>query len=330
MDHNPLALEFDYSRRTPLRRLLVDSRLQGEKEGWGREPVGIYELETLRNDRAWLAQYSQVYLGMESVTVRDERMRYVHEATWPCTSGELAREYLKHTLGGRRRVAPRPDWYRRTAPLWCTPHRGTMAYVDLRHAYWEIVRRFCPEVAFYKPGTRDQEIIHPRSEVAWTNDEQVDEDRRLRHAIVGALFSRSVRYHHYGEPVEQVLYAGHHRPSLYRICMDMLHAVALDVSRHFALHAWLTDAAIVDERDAEGLREFLMERWSFPSEVKGRGRGSVVNTSSYRLGELHDPGAKWTEDQRNGTTARRQELHRIAKVNVTWWREQRRRSVGIS
>lgn len=316
-----------YTSRTPLREALVAQRLSRDRPGWQRLHVSSYELNAMRDDEGWVSSFRQVYLGSESITVTDERTKYVSLTTWPATNGELAREYLALCMT-KRKVARRPDWYRRKAPLFCDPYRGNLAYVDLRHAYFEVVRRFPPETCIVAPGTKDQRIVLPASDSAWLNTDDLDEDRTLRHAVVGVLFSQGLQFYAYGKPVEVKLWRGFHRPSLYRITMDMLHAIALDVKRHFHLYAWLTDAAIVRESEAQGLQEFLMERWGFASKVEGHGIGTVSSVSSYQMGEIHDPEGKWSEDRRNGVASRRHlPLSRIARVNVTWWRKVRQRSL---
>lgn len=311
---------------SPLRkRLAAGVRARDKVNGWKRVEVSSYEIfaKTSNSDN-WLGERPQVFIGSYSVTDMKERIRYIDTDAWPIPPGELARYYLHEQFGSRPRILRRQikPYMKRNAPAFCEPRVGLLAYIDLNHAYWEIIRHYPFTTDFLASKRR---MIYPDHNL-WPDAEDIDGDRPLRHALVGTLFTKNIRFYHYGHEKTHPVPGRWCQPSLYRICMDTLHAMARDVYQNFELWGWLTDACIITEKDSEDLLDFLSERWHFGAKREAAGPGVIYNPTSYRIGDYRRHLSKWTQDQIDQKGE--QPIHAlddIAMVNVNWWRKERDR-----
>ena len=57
------------------------------------------------------------------------------------------------------------------------------------------------------------------------------------------------------------------------------------MKRRGILHAWLTDAAIVDLAAADDVIEWLAVRWGIRARIKAQGMGAVFTTGTHIVGE---------------------------------------------
>lgn len=158
------------------------------------------------------------------------------------------------------------DGWRWNAPLFCEPvrHRA-LAYVDVTSAFWQLVSPFRPDDVPLPGG----EVIE--GEMDWLSPEVIDGDRRLRHAVVGSLFYSELPIYCYGKACEIRVRNYWTSPALRRLTMSSLHAMAQGVRRRFGLHAWLTDAAIVDARVADDVVDWLAVHWASGPGWSSRG-----------------------------------------------------------
>lgn len=303
MDRHSAPLRYT----SPLRDALGASLLARSK--LRRRSIGYPEYEKWVMGR--IEPYERVYLGPASVTIMDTKTKLVCYDHWPATEGELAREYLRtvwapaETTQRPRPTAPGFGWQ---APLYVTPVRSSaLAYIDIVAAYWQLVSPWRPDDiplphGGYVPGTLD-----------WLEVDQVADDRALRHAIVGSLFSNHLTVWCHGVPKDFRTTSAWTSPSLRRMCMGTLHALAAQVRRRFGLHAWLTDACIVDATVADDVCDFLALHWGISARIVAYGPGAVYNTTTYQVGE------KQTENLTNGTvtprTAPRAEHRGLRRVN---------------
>lgn len=256
-----------------------------------RRQVNYPELEE------WVAgridPYERVFVGRSSVTIMDTHTKLIGYDEWPVTSAELAREYL-------RRVFSAPDVVHRTprpgapgfgwqAPVHCSPiNHGTFAYVDIVSAYWQLLSVFGPNDVIVT-----DRVIRGGGE--WLAADEVGSDRRLRHCVIGSVFGNSISWYRRGVLTTTPKTSPWSNPTLKRYCMQTLHALCGQIAQLTPLHAWLTDAAIVDAGDAADVCAWLQDAWAVASAVQAYGAGAVLTPTTYAVGD------KASLDLQNGT-----------------------------
>ena len=308
---------------TTLRSTLTEAAVARSR--WHRERIPGIELQAYVTTPAWLAERERVWEGMESITIATEQRKLIAWEEWPATSGEMAREYLRLTWATASTevgASPRSPGFAWQAPIMARPVKGGLAYVDIASAYWQILGVYRPDDL--PMGERFEPGI-----LSWPQEQEMAGDRRLRHAVVGNLFSNKVSWLNRGNRIEVYSVKRWSQPFLKARCMSTLHAIACDIDANFRLHAWLTDAAIVDLADATDTVEYLAERWTIEARVAAAGDGAVWSVTSHQVGE------KQTLDLVNGSTTP-MELERRGteatstlrmEVPVPWLRTERKRRV---
>lgn len=309
---------------TTLRDDLTEAVLGRDKPGWRRREISWDELDRLVGQAA---RWPQVFVGATHVTIPAKKTRFLVYGEGEVSRGELAREYVRQVYQASpwagpptRKISASHPYWAKTPPLCARPVRHrSLAYLDLVHAYWEIIRHYRADVTLTR---RDNRILDGWAD--WLRPEEVDADRPLRHAVAGVLFSRELVWLHYGEEVRVSMPSPYANPSLARLVFDTLHAVAAEIDRTFTLYAWLTDACIVPRRQASAVQDHLRTRWGLASTVKGEGMGDVWSVTT------HEVGNKVTRDLRNqhhhGETAPFEGLRR---VNVQRYRRWRREALEL-
>ena len=260
-----------------LRDVLTDAVLARSR--WKRKQVGYPEIE--RKQAAWTDQYGRVFVGHSSISVATTGVKLVAYDEWPVTSGELGRAYLRLVFGAGtdRRARANARGFSWQAPLVCAPVRHrSLAYVDITSAYWQLLAPFGPDDLLLAgdvvPG-----------HLSWLTTDEVEADRALRHSIVGSIFSNHLVWWSYGRIVSIDKASPWSNPTLRAHAMQVLHAACGQVARTTTLHAWMTDAAIVDDEDADTVQALLASTWGLSSKVKARGPGAVVNATTYVVGD---------------------------------------------
>lgn len=246
---------------------------------WHRREVGYPELKRWR--AAHIDAYGQAFVGTTSISIPETKLKLVAYDDWPVTSGELARRYLRRVFADvkRRPPSPRASGFGWTPPALCRPVRHRpLAYVDIASAYWQMIRPFRPDDVIL-----GDEVF--RGSAEWLTPEAVTEDRRLRHAIHGSIFANRIKFYRYGSLVVAPRTNVWSNPTMARYCMQTLHAVCGRLAADTNLHAWMTDAAIVDTDDAEPVTRFLEREWLLASRLKARGSGAVLNATTYQVGD---------------------------------------------
>lgn len=301
-----------------LRDALTDAVLAGSR--WQRRKVGYPELERWR--AAKIDEYPQAFVGTSSITVPQANLKLVAYDEWPVTSGELARAYLHRVYADAPRrplPSPRARGFSWTAPIVANPvrHRA-LAYVDVESAYWQLISIFRPDDLVLGdevvPGTLE-----------WLNKETVAEDRRLRHCVHGSIFSNRLVFYRYGTPVVVPKVNRWSNPSLALHCFQTLHAVCRRVAAGTSLHAWMTDAAIVDADDAEPVAALMAGEWLLRSRLKAQGAGTVVSATTYAVGD------KMSLDVVHGTTdLARAEPRKFSNLKRVPWRQLQSTRKGVA
>lgn len=272
-----------------LRDVLTEQVL--ERSRWKRRQCGYPELE--RRRAAWIDRFGQVFVGTTSLTVTDTQTKLIAYDDWPVTDAELARAYLRLVFAGvkgRRLPSPRAPGFGWQAPIVCSPVRHrSLAYVDIVSAYWQLISAFRPDDVIL-----GKEVIPGRAE--WLTADEVARTRRLRHCVHGTIFANRIAYYRYGHLVVAPKVNAWSNPTLRSYCMQTLHAVAGRLGRSVGLHAWMTDAAIVDADDAESVTSYLAREWRLTSALKAQGNGAVISATTYMVGD------KASRDILSGTT----------------------------
>lgn len=257
-----------------------------ERSTFDRVRVSDQQLAALEDPLA-LSQWRQAFAGTECLTVMDKppRTKYIVSWAYPVTRSEMAREYVRWCyeladmpLPGQVR-ADCPG-YQQKDPLYCAPvRRRNLAYVDIRSAYWQIVQPYNvdPLVAI-GPGKVWQ------GRTPWKDPAVIEADREIRHRAIGTLMSSGVEVWRRG--VRQTLpVAGRFsNPSVAVLARGTLTAICRTARENFPIHAWLTDAAILDARAADELIGWLGATWGVEARTVALGLGTVWNVSSYRVG----------------------------------------------
>ena len=259
--------------------------LERDRPGWVRREISHHEFDKMVLED--LDAIDRAFVGRAHITVPSQKTRWIVYTGYPVTDGELAREYLRRCYkaspwGGPPTLKPKAShpYWRKRAPVMAAPvkHRH-LAYVDIGHAYWNIARHYQADVTL----TRDKNRFLP-GVVPFLFPDVIDADRRLRHTLMGTIFSHSLAWTRYGAWVEAPVCSPFANPSLLRICYDTLQAVASDIVSKFETFAWLTDAAIVNADQAENVIEHLERHWHLPARLVAEGMGAVWSPSTYRVG----------------------------------------------
>lgn len=286
-----------------------------------RVQISATELAALTLTTEWMAPYPQVYVGRGGITIPAEKKKLIPWDQWPVPIAELGRTYLKEVWADSG--SPRPNQKARgwgwEAPVHVVPttrSRG-LAYIDIDSAYWQILSPFRPDDW---PLERGGVVA---GTLSWLEPEAVEADRRLRHSIVGSVFADHLTYYRYGEPKTVYAPSRWSNPALKRLTMQTLHAIACQLRRRFGLHAWLTDAAIVDAKAAEDVVDFLACHWGIGARITAMGMGRVWSTQCYIVGDkvTHD----FTESRVTPRTAVARERHGLRRAPGNVLRRERLR-----
>lgn len=199
------------------------------------------------------------------------------------TATALARDYLHVKFGGRMdghhippeiQSVPQPF-----APYYLRgPHAGLLVYLDLKSAYWTIVRRVGWRCV-YRPGV----YLGKEGSVAdfpWPNH------RLARNALVTSCAPGARRIMKDGKLIEEPFRNPLLNYPLLRVVSDTLHAIAIDLIEKFRAICVHTDGYIFASlKDAEDARDFLMAEWGFESSVRAAGVGTVKAPGAWQIGE---------------------------------------------
>lgn len=192
---------------------------------------------------------------------------------------EVARDYIRvKYIEPRRHTMAQYESINqpRAAPLYA--RKGVyenMAYVDLKAAYWSIVKIVGWDVDYY-PGR----WLGKRSE---NDDFPVPENKIARNSLVSTTLLNPTHIWT-GEKLELIkahsMYVNY---DLWSCVMDVLHAIATIALKAGAVHIH-TDGYIVPMKHANLLIEEI-HRWGLHAIIKDEGDAAIKGVGAYRIGK---------------------------------------------
>lgn len=224
-----------------------------------------------------------VFQGAFSWSIRNRRERFVdeHEIITPygvpVTPGEVARDYL-HVKYPKRGWLKRSQWdsvsVHRSAPLYAIPtHIEYGYYVDIKSAYWSIVRAVGWDVDYYPSNW-----IAQRSSNADFPASQYKLARSL--LVTTATMGKAVQWH-YGHFQIVPVYNPLLNPAIYALVMDVLHGIASDMIETGAIYVH-TDGYIIPHSRLDDA--FLIaSTWGLELGVKYEGEVNVYGAGRYEF-----------------------------------------------
>lgn len=253
------------------------------------------------------AQPGRVFLGQHMVTAERARTKYVDPRSryYPFSPGELARLYLdrlrREQTPGQRRIyhvgLPGPverSLWDVKPPLWFQPKRGRegyFAYVDIRSCYFQLFHALALNL-LHNPATGWRTDPAPRLLVPATDWAWLHAEKPVRHAIFGMMQTSRLSWYESGTPRVVEGIGRYSSPGLVGFVLGRVREVAKAAIREFDVRMWLTDAAILPDKDRNRFRLWLEERWGLEASVKARGMGHLYAHGDYIVGDLesdHDP-----------------------------------------
>lgn len=193
------------------------------------------------------------------------------------TPGDIARDYLALKFPKRRARMTASQWgkivpNRAQTPLYCEPCvLESGVYVDLKSAYWSILRAVGWDVN-YNPAL----FLSPQSNV---NDFPFPQHKMARNCLVSCGLSGNMRLW----TGEKLIFSK--KPNrfinlmLWKLVQDVLHGVALDCIDAGAVYAY-TDGYIVPEDKVQKVFDAIWS-WGLECGVKHTGKVTVNAPADY-------------------------------------------------
>lgn len=205
--------------------------------------------------------------------------------TW-VTSADLARFYLNLKFKGVKRRITTLQWKEfyetpRSMPLSafpCTMDNGY--YVDIRSAYWSILRSVGWDVDYMPEGwlkVKDHLTV---------NDFPFSEIKMARNCLVSlaADGSRMMRCWNGSQMYFRKSGNGLVNKMLWSLVTDVLNNVASECLRGGAVYSF-TDGFIVPEEHAQNVTS-IISSWGLPSSVKHFGPTEIKGAGAYKIGSF--------------------------------------------
>lgn len=183
---------------------------------------------------------------------------------------ELRTPYMKRVCGRSRwsegdevamwavRGFELPEYYDGRVPV------GPMACVDLRNFYVQIMLRFSTQVE-YRAGTGCWAPVGNY----WVDVAELRRHKPLYASIVSRAWrSKTITLWKKGNP-EKVASTFLYQPQAWRLLCDIIQAVAQEAHGSFGVPRMSVDEFWVPIGDVASFQEWLQERWSLASAVKG-------------------------------------------------------------
>lgn len=235
---------------------------------------------------AFTQQDTPIFLGSYSWSFPAKHWRWLYQPTaldignGPQTPGEITRDYLDWKFPKPLRATT--DQYKaitvhRAFPCCAFPGEyPDMAYVDLKSAYWSILRMFGWD-ADYFPG----KWLGVSSSIL---DFPLQDHKPARSGLVTAGLSSPCRFWT-GERLEwKTIGSRHINLGLWALVQDVLHGIADDMLSLGAVYVH-TDGYIVPQSQLAAATEIAMS-WGFTCSVKGQGDACVWGVGAYKIGSV--------------------------------------------
>lgn len=227
----------------------------------------------------------RIYLGVNSWTLPDRGERWLKPGGYYVTmngiqtAGELARDYLDWKFPKRLRATrAQKDSLNlhRSAPLYVTPTIiEDAAYIDLKSAFWSIMRLVGWNVDYY-PSKWMVRGIPP-------NDFPYPEIKPARNSLVSCGLPSPLRMWTGKKVTRQFRTNKHINMGLWACIMDTLHAIASHARELEAAYVH-TDGYILPRWNAEDLLE-VIQSYGLYAGIKARGVGVVIGMGNWKVGD---------------------------------------------
>lgn len=233
----------------------------------------------------------ECYIGSMVLTSVTTKQRWMMRkdaipfaGTW-VTSADVARFYLNLKFKGVKRRITTLQWKefyetRRSMPLSATPvHFENAYYIDIRSAYWTILRAVGWDVD-YMPGGWLKVKDH-----ITVNDFPFSEIKMARNCLVSlaADGSRMMRIWDGSQMIFRKGGNGLVNKMLFALVSDVLNNVADECIRAGAVYSF-TDGFIVPERSVKDVEEIIAS-WGLSSGVKHFGETEIKGAGAYSIGD---------------------------------------------
>jgi len=248
-----------------------------------------------------------IVYGTASFTDMTTHTKYL--AQWPFLASEVANEYIKYICEDANWTPiNRKHKLEQSGPpgYFMGYSRGTLAYVDIQSCYFQLY-----SVGGFDCTYGHGELSEPT--VFFINSEQFGLHKEVRNICFGLFIhthSNGLKNGSYRR-IKQLSPA--YQPDLGSYVFDTITAIAQDCITNFPIKAWITDAAILPNKYAQELIDFLYTEWKIIAVLKVSAPDSILyNIYSHKIGD------KITQDIKNGKTPHKgipiKELPKIVDV----------------
>lgn len=227
----------------------------------------------------------RIYLGVNSWTLPDRGERWLKPGGYYITpngiqtAGEIARDYLDYKFPKRLRATrAQKDAINihRSAPLYVEPTiLEEAAYVDLKSAFWSIMRLTGWNVDYYPSkwlvrGTPPNDFPYPDIKPA-------------RNSLVSCGLPTPLRMWTGKKVTRQFRTNLHINMGLWALIMDTLHAIASH-ARELEASYIHTDGYILPLRNADKML-VKIQQYGLYAGIKARGVGTIIGMGNWKVGE---------------------------------------------
>lgn len=280
-------------------------------EGW--------RVELVNRLPAYTEMEESCYLGTFSMAQFQRRHKFVlakHAHRTPggfLTPGEMARDYLKLHYPKYNRKATYGQIKsciddRGTVPLYCLPTKGEAVYVDLKAAYWSIVRTVGWNVNYHPERFL---VCNPDNE-----DFPFADNKLGRNMLVSTSLPHNLSMWNGRRVVTVQKRNPYQNLILFRLVTDVLNAIAAEMIQYAGAIYVNTDGYIIPAESYDRARDVL-DSWGLPYAIKFQGMATVTAIASYKF-PTHTTKRVLRERQTN----------KIQSVNRQWLKKRFTRRVA--
>lgn len=227
----------------------------------------------------------RIYLGVNSWTLPDRGERWLKPGGYYITkngiqtAGEVARDYLDFKFPKRLRATRAQKNalnIHRSAPLFVEPTiLADAAYVDLKSAFWSIMRLVGWNVDYY-PSMWLVRGIPP-------NDFPYPDIKPARNSLVSCGLPTPLRMWTGKKVTRRFSTNIHINMGIWALIMDTLHAIASHARELEACYVH-TDGYILPRKNADALL-VKIQSYGLYAGVKASGVGTIIGMGNWKVGE---------------------------------------------
>lgn len=239
-----------------------------EEKDWMRSPINEHPILWITHNPSLPGKWRVSDYAITSLKYRSKLLYQ-----YPFTSGEMASAYLE-TLGVNDLPAERLRSVGQAPLYFQGPTRGIFGYVDITSCYFSLYRCMTLDMFYSNQAYR-------QGNIPFTNTDQLGMHKQIRNNVFGIMQKTNTVWCNNGKwnikPGGGPIY----RPSIVKYIHDTVQAIAQEAVRLFDIRMWLTDAAIVEGHDVQGLQQWLREEWKLESHVETYGDAFLYNQNKY-------------------------------------------------